>query len=1263
MSDADVVIKFSVDSRPAEEGGRRVERTLDDVRNKATTAEKAMGMLGNAFKALVAGVTMSKIISELTESENASRQLERALASTGRSAQVSLDQLGRWADQLREVTGVSDEAATRLEAMLLTMRNVKTDQFQQVMMAAADVSARTGMSFEDAGKAIGRAMNQPEQAARSLRAVGIQLSEGQANLLDQMVKTGRAGEAQALIMGKLESNYGGAAKAARDTLSGALRELGNQFGDLLKFGETDITRGLRASVEGLIVLLEKVRPITDQLGYAFGGLFEMLGAGFQMASKYADLLVLAIGGVAAYIAPWYTLVAAAAGLAGVMWKNRDAVLGFVADSLEAFGGFYNGFRATLSTLGSVFDAWITALVDSFFDAGRQIGDAFSKLPGRLMDNFKSLWSGGGSKGVADLFGNVSLGGAFSQNFEIASAKIQADAATAAATNYADQDMGLGRIVERTRQLQKEQAAVLQTQTQQTQQTTRQVNNAREIGELSSEQMKLEEERRKKNAEQLAADRAAIDRLKLQLEIGDQTVAQQEVLLAIYDRQVELKKRGVDLSSQQAKAELENVRQATELKQALERANRERDAMIDPMVKGAQDIEQALTDAVGNFVENGKIQFKSLGDYAKQIFSQVVGTLIKVNLIQPIVGSILNDISPQAAERYGYTGQGGSASSSGMGGLSNIFGSMGNLLNGGLYSQTLGGIGTGVGNMLAGYGYNFVGPTQAGAIGAGAFGNMGYGALGGLGANLLGLGGGIGGTIGNVAGSLAGGAIGTQMGTILGMAGGPVGAIIGGFLGTALGGLFGNKKPTNAAAFGNISFDAGTATYSHLNKGNSEENMGILKSAFDQVLTFGQAFNQLGVGTIKGGITGIDAGVRDAQSAYVNGVKVSAGAGQFGQLAINSLKEALRQTNITDSNVKTALSKGDFTDLSKLLSDVQFAANFKTAVQALKSGYDLENDVRKQARDSVASLNEQLTGFLDNTKRLGLSVTEAQSAVKTYVDNLIAGNDVQSSMTDVEAAVVSLKAQWEAMTPVLQTAGYTAQQAAQLIQTGLNNNLAKMAADFNKSVTNEILSITNPAQLQLLNLDTWYEDMKKSAAAVGGDLVELERLYGLKRKAILESGVSDIQKAHDSIQAYITKMQLGGNSSLSDSERLMLAQQQFKAVYDTAYQTGNTSLVGDVTGAAETLRTQLRGYYASSSDYAAGEQWIVSMLQALDRRFAGNTTADQQDPVVLELQASRSEQSNGLNNVSDSIVTLAEQIADLTAKLDRLVAGQSAYGGR
>lgn len=1262
MSDADVVIRFSVDGRPAEEGGRRVTRTLDDVKNKATATEKAMGALSAAFKAMLAGVTFGKIVSELTEAESASKQLDAALASTGRSSEVSRNQLTRWADQLKANTVVTDEAALRLQAMLLTMRNVRGDQFQQVMQAAADVSARTGQSFEDAGKAIGRAMNNPAQAARSLRAVGIQLSEGQANLLEQLTKTGRGAEAQSLIMAKLESAYGGAASAARDTLGGAITALGREIGDLLKFGGTDITGGLRNAVESLIVLLEKLQPAAAAIGYAFGGLFDMLGAGFKLASENVELFMLAMAGIVGFIAPWTLLAGAAAALAGVMWQNRDAVLGFVADSLTGFGEFYNGFRAMLSTLGSVFDAWITAIVDSFMDAGRQIGEAFSNLPGRLMENFKSLWSGGGSKGVADLFGQVSIGGAFSQNFQIASAKIDADAATALATNYADAELGLDGLIQKTRAMQTEQQKVLAVQRQQTTQTGQQVQNATEIGELSSEQLQLETERAKKNREQLAADEATIERLKLQLQIGDQTVAQQEQLLAIYDRQVELKKRGVDLSSQQAIRELENVRQATDLKQALDRANAARSSMIDPMVEGARDIEKSLTDAIGNFVENGKVEFKSLGDYAKNIFGQIASQVIKVSIVQPIVGSILNGISPQAAEQYGYTGQGGSASSGGgfsFGSLS----SLGNLLNGGLYSQTLGSVGMGIGNSLAGYGANFVGPTQAGAIGAGAFGNLGYGALGGIGASLLGLGGGVGGMVGNIAGSLAGGAIGTSMGTILGMAGGPVGAIVGGFLGSALGGLFGNKKPTNAAAFGNVSFDNGTATYSHMNKGNSEENMGILKQAFDQVLTFGQAFNQLGVGTIRGGISGIDAGVRDTQTAYVNGQRVTAGAGQFGQLAINALKEALRQTNITNSDVKTALGKGDFSDLGQLLSDVQFAANFRDTVKALRDGYDIQNSIQQQAKTNVTSLNEQLVDFLDTTKRLGLSVSDASAAVKTYVDNLIAGTDATQSMNATQQAVATLRAQWDAMTPVLLTAGYTAQQAAQLIQTGFSNNLAKLTGDFNKSVTNEILGLTDPSALQLLSLDEWYEDMKKSAAAVGGDLVALEQLYGLKRKSILEGGVADITKAHDTIQSYLNKMQLGQDSSLNNAQRLMLAQQQFRSIYDAAYQSGNTNLAGDVTGAAETLRGQLRSYYASGSDYAAAESWIVDMLEALDRRYGGATTADTNSPVVQELQASREEQAAGLNGVSSSVVTLAEEVAALTAKLDRLVSGQSAYGGR
>lgn len=1295
----DTTITIAIDGRAAEDGARKVKQSLGQISKEAKLAQTAMSSLKGSLIGIAAGFTLSRVVAETVEAQDAQIQLKTALQSSGREAELTTKKLDEMANKLDESTKLTGTEVTKMQSLIVQYRNVRGQAFEDTLRLAADVSARTGRDANQAAVAIAKALNDPAEALGSLTRMGIRFSQSQQNTIDNMVATGKSAAAQTAIINQLEKAYGGAAEAARNSLGGALVELRGVFNDLFEaVGVGQFADGLKQLTETVIKGIRAMYPAAQVVGSVLGGAFAavndlMLKTGEVLTwlakplgdtATAADVVVAALIGVSLAVSPWLTIGAAIVAASSYLYANTKTVLQWGASFTEAiatakgsFADLYNGFRGTLDVMGTVFKSWITALVDSFMDAGRQIGDAFSQLPSRLMENAKSLFSGGGSKGTGDIFGQISIGDTIAKNFEIASAKINAAGAQAAGTDYLKQDAGaLADFLSKA-------AGSATDLAREVQVTVPKMQDLSDVAGTTQANI----DAAKKSMEQLRGDTASISRLRTELGLVNATTSQRSLELALLDRRNDLQKRGISLSSEQARIELQNVRTMEGLKEQLQQAEDARDRFLEPFKKGVQTIEDNLVSAFSR----GKLSAKSFVDDLKGMMSSAAAEIARQLIFRPIISSVLNGISPTMASNMGYsmgnaTGVAAGASSSGgisslLSGASSI-GSM--LMNGlglapstgiagGLFSQGLAGIGNSIGTGLG---------LSAGGTATltGAFGAMPYGALGGLGASLLGLGGGIGGTVGNIAGSLAGGAIGTSMGTILGMAGGPVGAIIGGFLGSALGGLFGNKKPTNAAAFGNVNFDTGVSSYSHMNKGNSAENMKILQTAFDQVKTFGQGFNMLGIGTVKGSISSIDAGVRDSGQAYVNGVRVTAAAGQFGQLAANALKEALRQTNITNSDVKSYLGRADYSDLGKLLDNVQFVANFRDAISSLRDGYNYESDVRKQAKSEIEQLNTQLSGFITKTSEVGLSVSDATSAARAYVDALVAGQDLTPDLNATEVAVRQLRARWDEMTTVLQTVGYTAQQAGQKIDIGFNNALANLRSSFNNSIEDQLLQMTNPQALALKQLDEWYADQRRSAVAVGGDLAKLEELYGLKRLQIAQQQQDGIlaasKKAAEDIQSYLTGMYLKNDSSLSDTQRLQLAQQDFAASYNAAYQSKDSSLVSGVLSKGETLRSLMRGYYASGSDYSTFEAGYASMLQQLAGRIdlsstgAGGSLAQiiplnasaSQNAIVAELQATRAQTGDAYSRMTDELDELNSQIATLNTKLERLTSGLAAAGG-
>ena len=57
--------------------------------------------------------------------------------------------------------------------------------------------------------------------------------------------------------------------------------------------------------------------------------------------------------------------------------------------------------------------------------------------------------------------------------------------------------------------------------------------------------------------------------------------------------------------------------------------------------------------------------------------------------------------------------------------------------------------------------------------------------------------------------------------------------------------------------------------------------------------------------------------------------------------------------------------------------------------------------------------------------------------------------------------------------------------------------------FNKNVADQILQITDPKKYDFEQLDSKFDELRKNAAEVGGDLVAIEKLYALRGRKLLK----------------------------------------------------------------------------------------------------------------------------------------------------------------
>ncbi len=413
------------------------------------------------------------------------------------------------------------------------------------------------------------------------------------------------------------------------------------------------------------------------------------------------------------------------------------------------------------------------------------------------------------------------------------------------------------------------------------------------------------------------------------------------------------------------------------------------------------IERDIAQAFKGGFEEGEGFFDKFANGIKSSFSNLMGEIayqaarpIALNLVAGITGSAALTGGSSSSLATGLGSMATGAGSSAGGGIFDSLGSIGSgLINGGLYSSTLGNIGANIGANLFGGGQLL---SSSAFIGAQALGNLGYGAIGGGVANLLGLGGGIGGTIGGTLGSIAGGGIGASLGTILGLAGGPVGAIVGSFLGTAVGGLFGGGSTPSRAIDRTFSLDGNGQLYT--SKRTSDEASSEQEDAFNKLsVGVNESVNKL--------ISSLGAELESIPQFLISQTRregIQARVGTADTLSGSTLQSFSSIEDAVDYALTDALSRADLSGVSD-----QFEQMFKdifakggsveeriNEVLEAKAIFDII-DAFEEAADTTSpllkaldELDDQFASLREKALGLGLPIDKLTDAYEAQREAII-----------------------------------------------------------------------------------------------------------------------------------------------------------------------------------------------------------------------------------------------------------------------------------
>lgn len=240
------------------------------------TAAIGIGIAGAAVTAFGVASVMA-----FSDSEDKLTQLNAVLKSTGGVAGWTADQAIDLSKSLQMVTKYSDEDVLSVENLLLTFTSIGKDIMPQATETVLNMATALGEDTKSASIQLGKALQDPILGVTALRRVGVNFSDDQKKVIENLVNTGQKAQAQALILKELETEFGNSARAAGTTFAGQLARLSNAFNDLMEIVGGAVVEAITPFVDGLTdfvqnhqtEILDFFNQLSKAIQLTFNGLY------------------------------------------------------------------------------------------------------------------------------------------------------------------------------------------------------------------------------------------------------------------------------------------------------------------------------------------------------------------------------------------------------------------------------------------------------------------------------------------------------------------------------------------------------------------------------------------------------------------------------------------------------------------------------------------------------------------------------------------------------------------------------------------------------------------------------------------------------------------------------------------------------------------------------------------------------------------------------------------------------------------------------
>lgn len=496
-----------------------VAKSAEGMASQAKTIATGFKLVGAAIAA--SGITRAFIstIEAAQESVQVQNQMLAVLESTGNAAGMTADQLTDLANGLQSTSNYTDEAILSAENVLLTFTKVGSTVFPAATQAITDLSAAMGQDLQSSALQIGKALNDPIEGITALTRAGVTFSDGQKEVIAQLVETGDVAGAQTIILDELAKEFGGSA-ASQVTPLTAMKKV---------IDETAETIGM-AFLPAVNLAAVYIKDLSTE---SVGGIGKVM-------NFFGEFLFDAVRGVAVFVevtSSFFSQIGVViAGIAqGLMLATKkviNTIIGWVEDRINTTSKLAKalGFDWLADKMEVNFGR-INTEGESFGAIWQEMGDNSQEIGAAMVSDLESIFSAssdtekalqGGSQTIQDYASTAEEAtGAASESFD--------KLATAASETMGKIDDSLSEVVDNIAAIQEEMDALFlgRAEDLQTEQET--------LAEAFIAQYELIEELKRDIADE--TDAYALSLLEDQLATAEEELAKRAHIEELYAAEI------------------------------------------------------------------------------------------------------------------------------------------------------------------------------------------------------------------------------------------------------------------------------------------------------------------------------------------------------------------------------------------------------------------------------------------------------------------------------------------------------------------------------------------------------------------------------------------------------------------------------------------------------------------------------------------------------------------------------------------------------